>query len=232
MPELITPNTEETSEAPFVITISRQLGSAGRQIGRTLAQEYDIAYYDKESLATAAQNTGLGHNVFDAGTKRKGFMRHVIGAVQPFIGGGDFYASQLSDENLFKLQCGVIQKVAAERSCVFVGRAADDILYGHPRKVSIFICANMDDRVRRVMDMKKVDYRGAMHTIEESDEERSGYYNFHARGTWGSADSYDLCLNVSALSIEQCIQLIEQFIDMKLGIKPKEKPEDATSEIF
>lgn len=231
MHTLITPNNEEAT-APFVITISRQLGSAGSQIGRILAQQYDIAYYDKEALATAAQNTGLGHNVFDRNDKRKGFMRHVLGAVQPFIGGGDFYASQLSDENLFKLQCGVIQKVAAEHSCVFVGRAADDILYGHPRKVSIYICANMEDRVRRVMDMKKVDYRSAVHAIEESDEQRSGYYNFHARGTWGSADAYDLCVNVSSLGMEQSIELIKQFISMKLGIKPIIKQAEATPELF
>lgn len=232
MQESIPPVTDERNESPFVITISRQLGSAGRQIGHILAQEYDIAYYDKESLATAAQNTGLGHNVFDRNDKRKGFMRNILGAMQPFIGGGDFYASQLSDENLFKLQCGVIQKVAAERSCVFVGRAADDILYGHQRKVSLFICANMEDRIRRVMDMKKVDYRSAMHIIEESDEQRSGYYNFHARGTWGSADSYDLCLNVSTLDMDHCIELIEQYISMKLGIKPKEKTEEPSPEFF
>lgn len=232
MQESIPPVTDERNESPFVITISRQLGSAGRQIGHILAQEYDIAYYDKESLATAAQNTGLGHNVFDRNDKRKGFMRNILGAMQPFIGGGDFYASQLSDENLFKLQCGVIQKVAAERSCVFVGRAADDILYGHQRKVSLFICANMEDRIRRVMDMKKVDYRSAMHIIEESDEQRSGYYNFHARGTWGSADSYDLCLNVSTLDMDHCIELIEQYISMKLGIKPKERTEEPSPEFF
>lgn len=231
MHTLPTPNNEEAT-APFVITISRQLGSAGRQIGRTLAQDYDIAYYDKETLATAAQNTGLGHNVFDRNGKRKGFMRHVIGAVQPFIGGGDFYASQLSDESLFKLQCGVIQKVAAEHSCVFVGRAADDILHDHPRKVSIFICANMEDRVRRVMDMKKVDYRGALNAIEESDEQRSGYYNFHARGTWGSADAYDLCINVSALGIDRCVEIIKEFINMKLGVRPITKPEATASEFF
>lgn len=232
MNTLTNPITEEETETPFVITISRQLGSAGRQIGRMLAQEYDIAYYDKDSLATAAQNTGLGHNVFDRNDKRKGFMRHVIGAVQPFIGGGDFYASQLSDENLFKLQCGVIQKVASERSCVFVGRAADDILRNHPRKVSLYICANMADRIRRVIDMQKIDYRNAIHAIEESDEQRSGYYNFHASGTWGSADAYDLCINVSALGIDQSIELIKQFLNMKLGISLKKHPTEVTPELF
>lgn len=228
----LSPITAEETAAPFVITISRQLGSAGRQIGHILAQDYDIAYYDKESLATAAQNTGLGHNVFDRSEKRKGFMHHVIGAVQPFIGGGDFYASQLSDENLFKLQCGVIHKVASERSCVFVGRAADDILRNHPRKASIYICANMEDRIRRVMDMQKTDYRSAVHAIEESDEQRSGYYNFHTNGTWGSADAYDLCLNISVLGMEQSVELIKQFLNMKLGITPKDKSAEDTPELF
>lgn len=232
MHNLISPHTEEEATSPFVITISRQLGSAGRHIGRILAQNHDIAYFDKETLAAAAQSTGLGHNVFDRNDKRRGFMRHVIGAVQPFIGGGDFYASQLSDESLYKLQCGVIQKVASERSCVFVGRAADEILRHHPRKASLFICANMEDRIRRVMDMHKLDYRSAVHAIEESDEERSGYYNFHATGTWGSAENYDLCVNTSSLGIAQSVALIERFLSKKMGIEPKNEIEGITSEFI
>lgn len=226
-------NTQNnTSEAPFVITISRQLGSGGSQIAHALAERFGVAYYDKELLSQAALNTGLGHNVFDRTEKRKGFMRHVFGAVQPFIGGGDFYGPQLSDENIFKLQSGVIQKVAAERSCVFVGRAADHILAQHPRKVSIFITANNDERIRRVMDMKKVDYRNATHLIEDSDEERSGYYNFHAPGTWGSADNYDFCINVSSIGIDSAIDFITDFVRFKLGVTPTAQDEEQLPVMF
>lgn len=223
---------QDNADLPFVITVSRQLGSGGRQIAHTLAERFGVAYYDKEALAQAALNSSLGHNVFERPEKRKGFMRHVFGAVQPFIGGGDFYGPQLSEENIFKLQSGVIRKVAGERSCVFVGRAADHILCQHPRKVSIFISANNDDRIRRVMDMKKVDYRNASHIIEDSDEERSGYYNFHAPGTWGSADTYDICVNVSSLGIERATELIIEFIRIKLGVTPSVETDKPAPEMF
>lgn len=208
----------QTPNPHYVITISRQIGSGGRQIGRILAQQLGIAYYDKDILSQAAEDSGLGPNVFDRADERKGFFRHVLGAVQPFIGGGDYYANQLSDESIFKIQSGVIRKVAAERSCVFVGRAADFILRDTTNIVSVFIAANSEDRTRRVMDEQKVDFKKALSIVEEIDEQRSGYYNFFTSGNWGNADSYDLCINSSVLGIEDTAQLILEFLHKKLGI--------------
>ena len=105
--------------SPFVITVGRQLGSGGRQIGKRLAERFGIAYYDKEILSLAAQESGLGTGVFERSDERKGFLHSIAQVVQPFFGGGgSFYDNQLSDENLFTIQSRVIQKVAAERSCV------------------------------------------------------------------------------------------------------------------
>ena len=108
---------------PFVITVGRQLGSGGRKIGKRLAERFGIAYYDKEILSLAAQESGLGTGVFERSDERKGFLRSIAQVVQPFFGGGgSFYDNQLSDENLFTIQSRVIQKVAANVRCV-VSRA-------------------------------------------------------------------------------------------------------------
>lgn len=223
----------QASNPHYVITISRQIGSGGRQIGRILAQRLGIAYYDKDILSQAAEGTGLGPNVFDRTDERKGFFRHIFGAVQPFIGGGDYYASQLSDESLFKIQSGVIRKVAAERSCVFVGRAADFILKDNANIATIFIAANTEDRTRRVMDEMKVDFKTALDIIDENDEQRSGYYNFFTTGTWGNADSYDLCINSSVLGIEDTVAMILEFIHKKLGVSLEDVAQEAPiSEMF
>lgn len=217
----------------YVITISRQIGSGGRQIGRIIAQRLGIAYYDKDILSQAAEGTGLGPKVFDRADERKGLFRHILGAVQPFIGGGDYYSSQLSDDSIFKIQSGVIRKVASERSCVFVGRAADHILRDSENLVSIFIAANAEDRTRRVMDEQKVDFKSALDIVEENDEQRSGYYNFFTTGNWGSADSYDLCVNSSSLGIEATAELIIEFVQKKLGIDLQSSTEDMPiSEMF
>lgn len=207
------------NNTPFVITISRQKGSGGRQIAQALASHFNTAYYDHYILSQAAQETGLGRNIFYRADGRKGFLRQFIGAVQPFIGGGDFYASQLSDENIFSLQSGVIRKLASEHSCVIVGRAADHILADHPRAVRIFITANMEDRTRRVMDEKKVDYKNAVHIIKQTDERRAAYYSFHTSNQWGSADTYDLCINISALGYEASLELLKDFITKKLQLE-------------
>lgn len=207
------------TSSPFVINIGRQLGSGGREIGRQLAERFGIAYYDKEILSLAAQETGLGHDVFERKDERKGFLHSVFSVVQPFIGGGgDFYSThQLSDENVFMLQSRVIQRVASERSCVFIGRVADYILRNHPRHVNLFIAANMEERVLRVMEREKLTMKAAMVRIEESDEQRADYYNFYSSGTWGSADTYDLCINSSVLGLEGTTDFIAQFIEAKFA---------------
>lgn len=207
-------------QTPFVINLGRQLGSGGREIARLLSEQFGIAYYDKEILSLAAAETGLGPNVFERSDERKSFFRSMMHVVQPFIGGGgDFYGNQLSDENLFTLQSRVMQKVAAERSCIFVGRVADYILRHHPRHVNIFVSANADDRIRRVMELEKVDKRTARNLIEDSDEARADYYNFYSSATWGQADTYHLCINSSALGIEGTAAVIADFVRKKLAIE-------------
>ena len=147
--------------SPFVITVGRQLGSGGRQIGKRLAERFGIAYYDKEILSLAAQESGLGTGVFERSDERKGFLHSIAQVVQPFFGGGgSFYDNQLSDENLFTIQSRVIQKVAAERSCVVIGRVADYILRHHPNHVNVFITASMSERVQEMMR------RGARHLLQ------------------------------------------------------------------
>ena len=161
----------------------------------------------------------MSPHVFERSDEKKGFFRSVISVVQPFIGGGgDFYNNQLSDENLFTLQSHVIQKVAADRSCIFVGRVADYILRHHPRHVNIFVAADLDDRLRCIMERCGVDKKAARDIIEDSDEQRSDYYNFYSSGTWGSADTYDLCINVSALGLDATVRFISAFVEEKLGI--------------
>lgn len=199
---------------PFVINIGRQLGSGGREIGKRLAERFNIAYYDKEILSLAAQESGLRQGLFERSDEKKGLFRSIFHVVQPFFGGGgDFYDNQLSEENLFIIQSRVIQRIASERSCVFIGRVADYILREHPRHVNIFITANLDDRIRRVAQRRNVLPKAAQSIIEEANDERATYYNFYSSGTWGAADTYDLCVNSSLLGIEGTVDFIANFIE-------------------
>ncbi len=207
----------------FVINIGRQLGSGGRAIGKRLARDFGIAYYDKEILAMAADESGISAELFEKSDEHKGTFRTVFSSLFPFFGGGasDIYNNQISDESLFRIQSDAIRKAAERESCIFIGRCADYILRDNPRCVNVFVSADTPDRVRRIMEYAHVDERAAMKMIERGDESRASFYNFYSSGTWGAAATYHLCINSSVLGEDGTTEFIKRFVRLKLGL-----PED------
>ncbi len=203
----------------MIINIGRQLGSGGRQIGRLLADEFGIAYFDKEILALAAKESGMSEEIFHRNDEHKGFFRAVLGSIGPFFtSGGDYYGNQISDENLFRYQSEAILSAAEKQSCVFIGRCADYILRNKANTVNVFLVADKEDRIRRICEFQNVDEKTAERLIESGDKARADFYNFYSAGKWGAAATYDLCLNTSALGIEKTAQLIADFVRSKLNL--------------
>ena len=205
---------------PFVITIGRQLGSGGRQIGRLIADRLEIDYFDKEILDLAARESGFRSEIFEESDEKNGFLRSIFGNIIPFFGSPfeKIYPDALSRENLFRLQSDAIRKAAGERSAVFIGRCADYVLREHPRCLNVFLTANMDDRIAQVMRREGIDRAAAERRIESGDRQRAAFYNFYSSGTWGAAATYDLCVNTSLLGIEATAELIIGFARKRLGI--------------
>lgn len=204
---------------PFVINIGRQLGSGGRAIGRLLAKDLGINYYDREILLLAAKKSGFTPEIFERSDEKNHFLR-TLGNIIPFVGGSEsFYNNELSNENLFRIQSEAIQKAADEHSCIFIGRCADYVLRNHPRCVNVFIAANIADRVRRIQEQMQCDELRALELAEKGDRQRADYYNFYSSGTWGAADTYHLCINSSVLGIEQTADFVKQFVIQKLGLE-------------
>ena len=134
----------------YVINIGRQLGSGGRQIGHMLAERFGFAYYDKEILSMASEDSGLSTEIFERSDENKGILRSVFGSIIPFLAGSDnIYGNQISDEALFRIQSDSIRRAAESRSCVFIGRCADYVLRDKAEIVNIFISADTDVRVHR-----------------------------------------------------------------------------------
>ena len=209
-----TANTPE----PFIINIGRSLGSGGRAIGHILAKDFDIAYYDREILNLAAKESGFCAEVFERNDEKNRFLR-TLGNIIPFIGGGaTYYDNELSNENLFRIQSEAIRKAAADHSCIFIGRCADYVLRDNPRCVNVFITANMEDRIASVMKWNNCTAEKAQEIIEKGDSERASFYNFYSSGTWGAASTYHLCINSSALGIEETAVLIKNFVIQKLKL--------------
>lgn len=196
------------------------MGSGGSQIGKLLCQRLDMAYYDSEILSLAARHSGLSCDVFARADEHRGFFSRMLDSFTPVVGSDGFFGDQyLSSEKLFNLQCQAIRKAAFEHSSVFIGRAADFALRGHPRCISVFVSANMEDRIYRIMEAEKVARSVAIRMIEAGDRQRSEFYNFYTQSTWGAADTYNLQINTSTLGLEESAEIIAAFARRALSLK-------------
>lgn len=210
-----------TMNDKFVINIGRQLGSGGKEIGEKLAARFGIDFYDKELINIASEESGLCKEFFEKADEKasQGIIGGLFGMRFPFISEGAMpYSNCLSNDALFKIQSDVIRHLAAERSCVFVGRCADYILREHPHCINVFISASKEDRIARVCQLHQINQEVAEEKIEKADKSRSEYYNYYSYNTWGAAATYHLCIDSSVLGIEETVQFIEEFIKKKLKL--------------
>lgn len=193
----------------IIINVGRQLGSGGHDIGRMLALDFQAKYYDRELLNLAAKESGLSEKIFEQNDEKKGFFRGLLNIGTPHVNG---FKPDLSQESLFQFQSDAIRKAAKEGSCVFVGRCADYVLRDFENTVNIFITASMDYRVEQIMNKQHMDAEAARRFIEQGEDKRADYYNYYTGKKWGSAESYDLCIDSSKLGLMETEKLIAQFI--------------------
>lgn len=205
----------------YVINLGRQLGSGGKEIGEKLAKELNIAFYDKELIRLASEESGLCKEFFEKADERaqKTFLGALFGNRVPFVGDGAMpYGSCLNNDALFKIQSDVIRGLAENGSCLFVGRCADYILRDYPRCVNIFISASKEARIERIMLKNNLSAVQAEELIEKADRKRAAYYNYYSYNTWGAAATYHLCIDSSLLGIEDTVSFIKEFVKKKLAI--------------
>ncbi len=201
----------------LAINIGRQLGSGGHEIGKMLAKSLDIPFYDKNLITLASKESGLAQEFFERADERTGFpfASTLFGLRSTFIG-DEFIDNYLGNESLFRIQSDVIRELNKKQDSVFVGRCADYILRDNPLSVNIFITADIEDRIKRVAERNQLTEKKAKDIIEKTDKSRASYYNYYTSKKWGKADSYHLCFN-SSIGIDNSVELIEQFVKMKLG---------------
>ena len=207
-----------------IITIGRQFGSAGKDVGQRLAENLGIKFYDKEMLSRAAKESGICEEIFENHDEKptSSFLYSLVMDTYSFGYGGNTYADMPINHKVFLAQFDAIKKIADEGPCVLVGRCADYALESYDNVVSVFIRADMDARVSRVASRFDLPLNKSRDMVIKTDKKRASYYNYYTNKRWGDADSYDLCLNTSKLGIEGAAKAIEQFIELKDSI-PEEQ---------
>ena len=196
--------------AEIYITIGRQFGSGGREIGKKVAQTLGIPYYDKELLAVAAKESGLSHEFLKNYDEKptNSFLYSLVMGQQNLLSG---VQGTTVEQLAAKAQRDAVLSVAEKGSCVIVGRCADYILREKEGLVRVFICAEHDARIQRVCHRDGVTEKEAEEKLRRLDKARASYYSFHTDRKWGAAESYDLCVNSSLRGTDAAAQLILQF---------------------
>ena len=196
-----------------IITIARQFGSGGREIGEALAKALGVKCYDKELISLAAKESGVDPEVFNnVDEKATNSLLYSLSMGLYSFGTG-FNADRLPvNDKLYLLQHKIIKKLALDGPCVIVGRCADYVLRDCKNVVRLFICADMDYRIKRAVEKKGVKESKAEQVINKTDKSRANYYNFYSGMKWGDPENYDLSVNRTKLTLEQAVGVIQGYL--------------------
>lgn len=200
-----------------IITISRQYGSGGRFVGRLLADELGIPFYDKEIIAMAAEDSGLASEFISENEQKMKGISAVSFATSPWGGVNLVNSFESIESRIFAFEANAIEKIARQGSCVIVGRCADYVLKNKAHCLNVFIHADMPSRVDRVINVFKRtdDRKKAERLIKENDRMRARHYRYYTDSEWGDCTSYQLTLNTAELGVEGCTRIIKQaYIEM------------------
>ena len=198
----------------LIITIGRQYGSGGRMIGKKLAEELGIPFYNKEVIEMAAQKSGMSEEAFEKvdETAASSLLYSIATGAYMF---GNYVSPQVDlplNDKLFILQAEIIKSIAGRESCVIVGRCADYILKDRKDVINVFIHADKEARKQRAVGEYSVPSNKVDGYLTKIDKKRSAYYNYYTGEKWGYSSNYHLCLDSSALGIEGCVHMIQSFI--------------------
>lgn len=199
-----------------IITIGRQFGSGGHEIGRKLAKELGIKLYDKELLKLVAKQSGICEKVLENYDEKptNSLLYSIVMDVYPSMN----YVGTTLNQQIYQAQFDTIKKIGQEESCVIVGRGADYILRDCPHLTSVFIQASLEFRAQRVAEYENITEAKARDIVLKSDKKRASFYNFQTEKKWGMASSYNLCVDSSDLGIDGAVGLIVDYVKRKQAL--------------
>ena len=198
-----------------VITINRQYGSGGREIGRKLASAYEIPFYDNEIISRAAKESGFAEAAFEnAEEKATNSLLYSIAMGMNVFSMQDIgYAGLSLDDRIFLAQANVVRKMAESGPCVIVGRCADYILREREDLINVFVTAAVDFRISRAIETDMLPKTKAAEIVLKKDKTRANYYKYHVGERWDNVLNYDLAIRSDLTGIDGTVKALKAYID-------------------
>jgi len=195
-----------------IITIGREFGSGGHEIGSRLAKRLGMKFYDKELIKAAAEKMGCCENFIEHNNEK---TPSVFARSVSFSRGGATYAQLSPEDNIYVCQSLAIREFAEEGNCIIVGRCADYILRERDDVVNIFVYAPIENRVERKMLLSENEKSAAAikKEILATDKRREKYYNFYTGNRWGDSRNYHICIDTAKIGIDGAVEIIVDYIE-------------------
>ena len=208
---------------PFVITISREVGSGGRTIGRKLAEKLGVRFSDKELVDELQKKLNLTvDSIEELKGKKKRWLDDFIQMVAPvpmsgmLVDGDSDYISEynlsLSVNDVFEAEREILNGIADEGSCVIAGRSGFFVLKGRPNKVDILITASRENRIARIMDKQNLSRQKAEEVIDSVDKARDNYVKRYTGQSRYDARNYHIVLNMDYITEDQAVAMILSYL--------------------
>lgn len=195
-----------------IITIGREFGSGGRELGRRLAEELGYEYYDKEIITEIAKHTSLSEEYIQQVIEKKPHQLYPITIGHTMDYASSFQIKQIQE--IYSAQCEILKQLAEKSNCVIVGRCADYILKDY-NPFRIFVYADIENKIKRCQqrnkDNENYSTKQLKRKILKIDKERAKYYSFYTSLKWGDKENYDLCINTSNASIKNIVNIISKI---------------------
>lgn len=197
-----------------IITIGREYGSGGREIGKKLADKFGIPFYDKELIALAAKQSGICEELFYQNDEKQpgSFIYSLVMGTYPLVDGNTVYPNLPMNHKVFLAQFDAIKAIAKKGPCVIVGRCADYVLTETKNVFNVFVTADIDFRTKRAIELDGIDEKKAEDAVRKIDKKRASHYKYYTNKRWGDVENYDLCLKTSAIGIDKCVEIISDIV--------------------
>ena len=202
----------------IIVTIARQYGSGGHEVGEILAKEHNLAFHDKSLIELAAQKSGIDMELLKKADEdvTPSFLYSIaVGnySVYPLAINMSPYEMPINDK-LFNLQADIIREEADKGPSIFVGRCADYILNNYKKIIKVYIYADVNERAKRIARLENISESDARVLIYKNDKRRANYYNYYTSLKWGKSENYNLMIDTGTLGVEGAAKIISEYIKL------------------